>query len=168
MNLTSNLRITFLLSFIILLSSCEEKELSPPNESLKEDNSGYLDLVNAIRKEGATCGTVTFSPTTPLVWNSIIEQSAYKHSKDMAEKNYFGHVGFDGSDGGKRLLSLSYSWTAWGENLYKATGFTPTKKQVVDAWKNSPGHCQNLMNPRFKEMGVGEFNNIYTQVFGSK
>jgi uncharacterized protein YkwD len=38
-----------------------------------------------------------------------------------------------------------------GENI--AYGPT-TATDAVQGWLDSPGHCKNLMNPRFTEMGV--------------
>jgi uncharacterized protein YkwD len=49
-------------------------------------------------------------------------------------------------------------------------------KEVVAGWIDSPGHCANLMNPAFTEMGAGyEINRArlpgfvyWTQVFGAR
>ena len=56
-----------------------------------------------------------------------------------------------------------------GENL--AAG-VPTPEEAVAGWLQSPAHCQNLMDPRFTDMGVGFTVNpkdpsviFWTQVF---
>jgi uncharacterized protein YkwD len=46
-------------------------------------------------------------------------------------------------------------------------GYT-TEKQVVDAWLKSPGHCKNIMNKNYKEMGVARVGTYWTQTFGTK
>jgi uncharacterized protein YkwD len=70
----------------------------------------------------------------------------------MAEKDYFGHVGPDGSEAGDRVRARGYYWSAVGENI--AAG-PPTPEQVVAKWLSNAGYCANLMSPRFVHMGAG-------------
>ena len=44
---------------------------------------------------------------------------------------------------------------------------------VVDGWLNSPGHCANMMEPSFEELGVGHdpsgaIGSLWTQNFGTQ
>jgi uncharacterized protein YkwD len=39
---------------------------------------------------------------------------------------------------------------------------------VVDNWLKSPGHCKNIMNKAFKEVGVGRVGDYWTQNFGAR
>ncbi len=51
-----------------------------------------------------------------------------------------------------------------GENI--ASG-QESADEVVDGWMASPGHCANIMDPNFTEIGVGYYDgDIWTQVFG--
>jgi uncharacterized protein YkwD len=50
------------------------------------------------------------------------------------------------------LLPSCEDFTYMGENLSRAD-FTPA--QVMDAWLDSPGHRQNLLDPDFTEVGIG-------------
>jgi uncharacterized protein YkwD len=69
----------------------------------------------------------------------------------MVKNNFGSHIGSDGSDPGLRMIQAGYSLTWWGENIF--TG--PASVQMaVDWWMNSPGHCANIMNPRFKDVGL--------------
>ena len=43
-------------------------------------------------------------------------------------------------------------WRAAGENI--ATGFA-TPRSVVRAWMASTGHCQNILNPQYRNVGTG-------------
>jgi uncharacterized protein YkwD len=52
-----------------------------------------------------------------------------------------------------------------GENI--AFG-PPTIAEVMQGWFNSPGHCKNLMNPEFKEIGVAEDRTYWVQDFGGR
>ena len=54
---------------------------------------------------------------------------------------------------------------AYGENI--ANGYT-AERSVVDGWIKSPGHCKNLMNKAYKEMGVAKIGTYWTQEFATK
>lgn len=57
-----------------------------------------------------------------------------------------------GSDFSARLTAVGYVWSSAGENI--ATGFA-TPRQVVRAWMGSPGHCRNILDPTFADVGTG-------------
>ncbi len=90
-------------------------------------------------------------PVTALRWSAALTDAARRHSQDMVDHNFFDHTGSDGSNAGQRISEAGYRWTSWGENI--AAG-QPTVESVVQAWMGSEGHCRNLMNARFKDMGL--------------
>ena len=110
-----------------------------------------LQRVNALRAAGAVCGTTAYPATTALSWNNQLLQSAQGHSTDMAQKNYFSHTSQDGRTLGQRVTATGYAWSNVGENI--AAG-QRSVEQVMTGWTNSPGHCQNLMNPAFRDVAV--------------
>ncbi|WP_232834749.1 CAP domain-containing protein [Rhodoferax ferrireducens] len=110
-----------------------------------------LQRVNALRAAGAVCGSKTYAATTPLNWNSMLLTAATGHSADMAKNNYFSHTSLDGRTFDQRITAAGYSWSAVGENI--AAGQTSVQS-VMTSWINSPGHCQNLMNPSYRDIGV--------------
>ena len=111
-----------------------------------------LTLVNRYRAAGASCGSEgNFAPAAALRWQDNITQAALRHSDDMQSGNFFSHTGSDGSSAGQRMTAAGYSWRAWGENI--AAGQSSVSS-VVTGWMNSPGHCANLMNPGFTDIGV--------------
>jgi len=113
-----------------------------------------LQLVNQARAAGANCGTSgTFGPTTPLTLNAQLNNAAQAHSQDQANTNTMSHTGSDGSDPGQRITAAGYNWQDWGENV--AYGYADVTS-VMQAWMNSPGHCANIMDPVFTNIGVGE------------
>jgi uncharacterized protein YkwD len=57
----------------------------------------------------------------------------------------------DGSTPADRATRAGYPWRLVGENI--ASG-NRTPQEAVQAWLDSPGHCANLMNPGFTEMGA--------------
>jgi uncharacterized protein YkwD len=113
--------------------------------------AGVLQRVNALRAAGAMCGTVSYPPTPALNWSNLLEQAANGHSSDMAQNNYFSHDSLDGRTFTQRLTAAGYNYSAAGENI--AAGDV-TVEQVVNHWLNSPGHCVNMMNAAYREVGV--------------
>jgi uncharacterized protein YkwD len=69
----------------------------------------------------------------------------------MARRGYFDHTGADGSSPMQRVTRAGYTWKIAGENL--ALG-RMTAREAVDGWLASPGHCANIMDPRFTETGI--------------
>jgi uncharacterized protein YkwD len=110
-----------------------------------------LELLNAARAQPRQCGGQPFAATTPLAWNATLGAAAETHSRDMANNNYFDHKGRDGSTPGDRAELGGYIAQQIGENI--AAG-QDTPRKVVDGWLGSPGHCANLMNPQFRELGA--------------
>ena len=52
-----------------------------------------------------------------------------------------------------------------GENIAFGQG---SISEVMNGWFKSEGHCMNLMNPDFKEVGVAEYNTYWVQDFGGR
>ena len=70
----------------------------------------------------------------------------------MARRKYFGHPGRDGSEPRDRVRRAGYKSRLTGENI--ALG-PESAEEVVAGWLDSPGHCANIMEPRFEDIGVG-------------
>lgn len=121
--------------------------------------------VNAARSRGADCGGQGFGSTHPLTMNGALRCAARLHSRDMAQRDFFDHTNPDGEDPFTRMERAGYRYFAAGENI--AAGY-PTPKAVVEGWLQSPGHCRNIMNPDFTEIGVGYWDPgaLWTQTFG--
>jgi uncharacterized protein YkwD len=111
-----------------------------------------LDAVNAARAVPRNCGERAFAAAPPVAWNDALGAAALEHSRDMAAHRHFAHVGSDGSLVGGRATRAGYDWRLIGENI--AAG-QPSAREAVEGWIESPGHCANLMNPAFTEMGAG-------------
>ena len=130
-----------------------------------------LELTNAARAEGRQCGREPFGAAQPLTLSPLLSRVAMEHSKDMAAHNLFDHSGSDGKSPSDRMTQAGYKWRMAGENI--ASGVT-TAEAVVGGWLKSPDHCENMMGPRFTEMGIAYYydaesaDGIYwTQVFGT-
>ncbi|EKB48251.1 CAP domain-containing protein [Cecembia lonarensis] len=157
-----------LLFLTITMSACLEL---PENEILPEIEVGELALsfnknvlleeVNTLRKNGCACGDQFMPAVKPLSWNNLLAKAAQNHSEDMFQNNFFNHVGSDNSTLDIRVNQMGYQWRLLGENIARGNF---DEKAVVRAWKESPGHCQLMMDADFLEFGVGRKENLWTMV----
>ena len=110
-----------------------------------------LTLVNAARAQERKCGRQSFAPASALKPSTVLASAAAAHARDMAEHAELTHTGSDGSKPAERITRAGYEWRASGENV--AAGQRDADA-VVASWLESPGHCANIMEPNFTEMGV--------------
>ncbi len=64
-----------------------------------------------------------------------------------------------------RIRGTAYEGSPGGENI--ASGYA-NEEEVFNAWKNSEGHCKNMMNAKFTDIAVGRSENYWTMNFGIK
>lgn len=81
-----------------------------------------------------------------------LDHAAQRHTNDMVARDYFSHTGANGSDPGARVSRAGYNWWVLGENI--ASGY-PTPRDVARAWMASTDHCQNILSPDYRDVGVG-------------
>ena len=131
-----------------------------------------LQLANEARSRPRRCGLRQFAAVPPLALERHLTSAAREHARDMARHDMLEHTGSDGSTPDQRVTGAGYKWRATGENI--ASGPT-TPDEVMAGWLASPGHCENLMSPRFKEMGIAwvvdpkSASGVYwAQVFGTR
>jgi uncharacterized protein YkwD len=137
------------------------------------DDAGAILLraVNKARAIARNCGERHFTAAPALTWNGALGDAALAHSQDMAMQRYFSHAGKDGREVADRAGRAGYRWRSIGENI--ATG-QETPEAAMAGWLDSPGHCANIMNRFFTEMGAAygisagrDKPQVYwTQVFG--
>lgn len=87
----------------------------------------------------------------PLRLNARLTAAAQAHAKAMAEQNFFGHAGKDGSKFSSRIKRQGYSYRAAAENI--AAGHR-TAMQAVQGWLKSAGHRRNMLDCGMKETGI--------------
>ncbi len=131
-----------------------------------------LEVVRLVNQERVKAGL------WPLAVSSALTQAARAHNADMITNNFFGHYSSDGRDPGQRAADAGFRQYGWGaafvgENI--AGGYL-SPQAVVEGWLNSAGHRANILNPDYREIGVGYtedpkcqlFCNFWTQDFGSQ
>jgi uncharacterized protein YkwD len=84
----------------------------------------------------------------PLHANARLNLSAQRWTGHMVAAGVFSH----GSDFAARMSAAGYRWSAAGENI--ATGYA-TPRAVVNGWMHSAGHFRNILDPTFRDLGVG-------------
>jgi uncharacterized protein YkwD len=87
-----------------------------------------------------------------------LQRAAYRHARDMVARAYFSHVSRGGRTPAQRVSRTGYirggSWRV-GENIAWGAGSRGTPRAIVNSWMRSPGHRRNVLNPRFRAVGVG-------------
>jgi uncharacterized protein YkwD len=128
---------------------------APPLVPLSEQAfaARALQLVNESRARGTRCGRHYFPPAPPLRLSSVLASVASGHALDMAQHGYFDHEDLRGESPADRVRAVGYRETLVGENI--AYG-TETIDETVKGWLDSPDHCENIMDPRFAEMGIAD------------
>jgi len=83
-----------------------------------------------------------------LTASPLLNNSAQRWTNAMVSSDQFTH----GMNFAGRISAAGYDWRSAGENI--ATGFA-TPRSVVAAWMASTGHCQNILNPSYRNIGTG-------------
>jgi uncharacterized protein YkwD len=136
--------------------------LAPRNDPT-ELARDVVALVNAERaKEGAPA----------LQANESLMRAAQSYSAILGRGDCFEHTCPPEPQLQSRLANAGYSgFDRIGENI--AAG-DETPEAVVQGWLSSPGHRRNILNPTFKDIGVGvtlttdRYGVYWVQVFGSR
>jgi uncharacterized protein YkwD len=124
-----------------------------------------LAQVNALRRKAGA---------PALKMDRDLQQAAQGHAEDMLARGYFAHKSPSGTSVRERSREAGYQWRTIGENI--AEGQTSVD-EVVTTWMGSPGHRQNILNPDFRDLGIGlvlgknrsgEYRVIWVQNFGAK
>ncbi|MFA6376801.1 MAG: CAP domain-containing protein [Candidatus Paceibacterota bacterium] len=108
-----------------------------------------------------------------LTENPALDQAAYLKALDMAQNGYFNHISPAGINPWYWFGQAGYDYKYAGENL--AIGFVDSG-EVEKAWIASPTHKANIVNNKYKEIGIavlktnfqGNPANIVVQLFGTK
>ena len=130
--------------------ACANADLLPDGSNLATIAEATLCLLNGERADRGL---------TALRLNDRLQRAALAHGGDMVEHLYFSHDGRDGSHPAERIRAAGYlsSGGGWriGENLAWGTGDLATPKAIMAAWMASAGHRENILEPRYREVGIG-------------
>lgn len=94
----------------------------------------------------------------PLTRNEKLDDAAVLKAEDMATNGYFAHTSPTGVTPWHWFRQAGYDFLYAGENL--AINFTDAEA-VRDAWLASPTHRENLLDIKFKEIGMAAVSGVY-------
>lgn len=114
-------------------------------------------LINDARDQGGSCpGGQSHRPSDPLVMDDRLRLAARVHATWVATNGVVTHDSPGGPLGTtvvERIEAAGYTgWQSWGENIHRGRG---TPGGVLQSWMGSRIHCNNLLKPRFEDVGVG-------------
>lgn len=142
----------------------------PCESSLNDFRETMLAMVNTSRQSDQHCGSRFAPATTTVRWSDQLMLAAENHADDMVTVNFFDHTGSDGLGVADRVEATGYDWRAVGENI--AAG-QRNIAEVHQGWLDSPGHCRNIMNSLYTEIGAAciaddttDFGTYWVVVFG--
>jgi uncharacterized protein YkwD len=141
-----------LLAVAALSSTASAADAVVGRQSSASVRARVVELVNIARSHSRKCGRERFAAAPPLSVSRKLNAAAADHARDMARNRYFEHRAEDGSQPKDRVRRAGYESRLTGENI--ALG-PDSAEEVVAGWMASPGHCENIMDPRFQDIGVG-------------
>jgi len=137
----------FLASFFVLFQiTLSYLSKSKPDILGYASNISIQEVVNLTNKKRSDAGLST------LTLNQTLSNAAYVKGVDMINKDYWAHVSPDGTQPWSFFKNAGYKYRYAGENL--ARDFS-NATDAVNAWMNSPTHRDNMLNPKYKEIGIG-------------
>ena len=155
-------------------------EENPQDEDDQQDDedtgdssfeSAMATAINQARSTGRNCGNEFFPAVASLSLDEKLNQAARTHTRDMANNDYLGHQGTDGSSPWDRVQDAGYQARTAGENV--AAGYRSIEA-VMEGWLESDGHCANIMNGSYRDVGVAmveapgtQYGVYWTQVFAA-
>jgi uncharacterized protein YkwD len=131
----------------------EEIASSPAARGLANRTEAEKELLLLVNQERQS------KELSPLTLHPLLAMAAQDHAEDMLARGYFAHESRDGKGPMERAEAAGYggggaegSLATLGENLAEGQ-LSP--QEVVRAWMGSPPHRRNLLDPDFREMGLG-------------
>lgn len=87
----------------------------------------------------------------PLQVNLKLSKLAADYAVDMGTRKFFSHVDPDGKDPFERMAAIGIDFPNAGENIAVSPDVETAHKMLMD----SPLHRENVLNPKFTEIGIG-------------
>lgn len=130
--------------------------------TLNKGEHGLFDLINNAR---AARGLAKLRVNTALTY------AARSHTREMLSRDYFSHTSASGVTVGTRILRYGYKrdgcryWSV-GENLGLGLSAFGTPRAIFTAWMKSSAHRANLLNSRWRDIGLGALTGTYRGMSG--
>jgi uncharacterized protein YkwD len=141
-------RVVALALAVVSLSAIASPAGATSDTSMATLEQGVLDQINALRRQHGL---------GPLRRSTKLAAAARHHSLEMASRGFFSHNSANGSSFDRRIarfypMGKSRFWSV-GENLLWSSP-TVDPAAALNMWFNSPEHRKNMLNPRWREIGL--------------
>lgn len=132
-------------------------------KNIQSENT-YTDLINEVYEITNNYRSLVGVPSLTL--DSSLVEAANIRAKELSDS--FSHTRPNGSSCFTVLSELGISYSTAGENI--AAGYS-SSQSVMEGWRFSSGHYQNIISSKFKKIGIGVniINNQYywVQIFSN-
>jgi len=128
-----------------LAAGCADANANPNEISTAAAQHATLCLLNGERRQRGI---------RPLKDNARLTRASQRYAVVMSRRNVFEHGDFVGRIKRANYLAGARGYTL-GENIAWGSWDYATPANIVDSWMHSPGHRANILNGRFREIGLG-------------
>ena len=158
--------VIYILIFILLQVGFSIIGYSKPGILGISANIDQKKLIELTNKERGKQGL------QPVSENEALDKAAALKAQNMFAENYWAHFSPSGKTPWDFILGSGYKFTFAGENLAK--NFY-SSDDVVSAWMASQTHKDNLLNPKYQNIGIavvdgvlnGQKTTLIVQMFGT-
>jgi uncharacterized protein YkwD len=126
-------------------AACAHAGANPNDISVRQAKTATLCLLNKQRRGHGM---------RRLRENRRLSRASQRHARAMARRRFFEHGDFIGRIRASHYLRGTRGWTV-GENIAWGSEQLATPRSIVRSWMHSPGHRANILNRRFREIGIG-------------
>lgn len=126
-------------------------------ELTQDVGSGTQDMVALVNNEREKAGL------NLLTENQTLNVSAKMKCDDMITKKYWDHLSPDGTAPWFFIKKAGYEYHYAGENLVKSI----PEGEAMERLMESPSHRENILNPRYTQIGIGRCGEYIVQHFAS-
>lgn len=158
--------VIYILIFILLQVSFSIVSFTKPGVLGISANIDQKSIIELTNREREKMGLSKVSE------NEALGKAAVLKAQNMFSENYWAHFAPSGKTPWDFILGSGYKFTFAGENLAK--NFY-NSEDVVKAWMDSPTHRDNLLNPKYQDIGIavvdgvlnGQKTTLVVQMFGT-
>lgn len=158
--------VSYILLFIILQVGFNILGLAKPGILGTTSQITTAQIIELTNKEREKLGLPLLSQ------NQELEKAARGKALNMFNENYWAHFAPSGKTPWDFITGSGYRFSFAGENLAKNF---QVSDDVVKAWMNSTTHKENLLNPKYKDIGIavedgvlnGQRTTLVVQMFGT-
>jgi len=127
-----------LAALVQLIETANQSDIS----TLTNQSSNIVKLANAERAKAGI---------NPLIVNTVLSKLAAMKAQDMVDNDYFSHYSPTYGSAFDMMKANGINYIYAGENL----AIDHCANNAHTAWMNSKTHRNNILNPKFTEIGIG-------------